>query len=95
MQKKFNKVAFLQSLGFLDKRLNPKKLKLESSLSLGIYSHLCLVLKMAHCVKLPISLFWKREAVEQLFIGNFFNYLDPEPRFWMGLMGNLGFELNT
>ena len=82
MEKKFNKVRFFQTLGFLTKKLNPRTLKLESSLPLTIYSYLSLVSKIIHCLKIPLSLLWPRQDPKQLFVGSLFNYLDDQPRYW-------------
>lgn len=70
----------MQILGFLNKRLNPETLKLESSRSLELYSHLCIILRMAHCIRFPVSLLWRREDTANFFLGSYFNYLDDEPR---------------
>ena len=84
--KKFSKVRLLQSIGFLDRKLNSETLRLERSLPLALYCYLCLALKLTHSTRLTLSVFWRREEPAQLFIGSIFNYLEDEPRFWMALV---------
>lgn len=68
--KKLNKVRFLQSMGLLTRTLNLQTLRLERSLSLTVYSYLCLILKMAYFAKSSLSLLWPREESIQLYLGN-------------------------
>ena len=78
--KKFSKIRFLQVIGFLDRKLNPETWKLERSLPLLLYGYLCLILKLTHCSRLFVCLFWSREDPKQIMVGSLFNYLDDEPR---------------
>ena len=93
--KKFSKIKFLQTVGLLDRKLDIETFRLKVSRLQELYCYICLILKLAHCAKLPVSLIWPREDPAQVFVGNFFNYLDVNPRFWLALtVSNLKFAAN-
>lgn len=84
--KKFNKIRFLEFIGLLDKRLNYKSLRFESSAYLRFKSYLILFYQLSFILKFFVSTFFKKDDIVQLAIGSPFNYLEEVPKFVMGLV---------
>lgn len=84
--KKFDKIQFFEFIGLLDKRLDKESLQFKSSLYLRLKSYLILFYQLSFILKFFVSTFFEREDIIQLWIGSPWNYLDPVPKFVMGLV---------
>lgn len=81
--KEFSKVRFLQILGLLNKKINPKTLKFETSFSLNLIFFIHLFSKPLFTFRPFVSYFFPQNEIIQLYIGNAFNYLDDKPKLFL------------
>ena len=68
--KRFSKIQFLDSVGFLRSRFNDEVGEFERSAYVNFKSNLIMLLKVILLLKIYISTWFKREDLVQLWIGN-------------------------
>ena len=68
--KQFSKVNFLQANGLMQRRYNFETGQFEFSSLLLLNSYITLIVKITLPLKLLVSLFWERQDIAQLYIGN-------------------------
>ena len=84
LPKKFSKVRLLQILGLLSRKFNPETFEFENSWSLRLIFYASLFLKPAFAFKSLTSYVFPKNDMIQLFIGNVYNYLPGQPKFFLG-----------
>ena len=72
--KQFSKVNFFQANGLIQRRYNFETDQFDFSSFLLLYSYITFFVKLTCPLKLLISLFWERENLAQLYIGNVYKY---------------------
>lgn len=85
--KKFSKVQFLQSNGLMQRLYNYETNEFERSWPLHLKSYFTLLVKVSFPLKLVVSVFYDRDDRAQIFIGNIYNYLADDPRFFIAFAG--------
>lgn len=85
--KKFSKIKFLEFVGFLTGRLNQETLRFEKSIYLAFKAYLKLIVLVTLVLKIHISTYFPQTDTIQLYIGNVWNALPQEPRYFIGLAG--------
>ena len=68
--KRFSKIKFLESVGFLRSRFNDETGEFERSVYVNFKSNLIMLLKVIILLRVYISIWFKREDLVQLWIGN-------------------------
>ena len=80
---RFSKVKLLQILGLLSKRFNYETLKFESYWPLRVWFYVSMFLEIL-TLKLFISYYYPKTNIAQLYLGNIFNFLGDNARFFTG-----------
>ena len=70
--KKFSKVRYLEGVGLLNRKFDHETLEFQPSLYLSFNSYFALFIRVTWPLKLFVSLFWPREHIFQLIIGNIY-----------------------
>ena len=85
--KKFSKLTILYQIGCLQRKFDGKEFR--KSKLLYIRSYLIIFLSATMPLKLLISLYFPQRDKMQLYIGNLYNYMGPNSRIFMGIVGKL------
>lgn len=84
--KKFNKITFLQSVGYLNANLDQETLRFKSSWKLRLKCHLIFLINVSAVLKMCIFALFEREDPRQLYIGSIFNVLTGTARLFIALV---------
>lgn len=93
--KKFSKVRFLQSVGFLNAKLDYQTLRFERSRYLRFKCHLTFLITLSAIVRMCISPLFEREDPRQLHIGSIYNMLTGAARNFVGWIVSMRFSLRN
>lgn len=84
--KQFSKLRFMEFVGLLNSRFDYASLDFEPSARLRFKSYVKLFLYVTLGLKFFLSQFFPRESTVQLLIGSLYNFLEPKPKFFIGLI---------
>ena len=89
--KKLEKIKIFQFIGFVQGEYDNDDKKIRKRPINYIKSFFVFISTLLLPFKLFLSIFFDRHDTAQLYIGSWFNYLQNEIRFYMGLSGKLLF----